>query len=117
MTTTVVNATKRGGKRPEFDAYTGRGPCPCEQRVCPHGGGLGNPFDRDLIAFLDYAVERIRTQPGYRAAVSELRGKRLACWCVDVTPARGRRPQCHAEVLARLAEGEDPSTIRADLEG
>ena len=64
----------------------------------------GNPFhmqaesDRDevCVRFLDYAIDRNRTDPNW---LKPLRGKDLACWC---TPKR-----CHAETLLLLANEEE----------
>jgi hypothetical protein len=68
----------------------------------------GNPFShlrvgassaRFYVASRDAAVDAyekwIMQQPELMAALSELRGKDLVCWCA---PAR-----CHADVLLRLA--------------
>lgn len=101
--------------------YVGRGRCPCKLRPCPHilwsdlGGPLrkidfGNPFNfqehgpRAMLLFLDYLAANETLQ----AIVSErLRNSVLACWCAP-------RP-CHAEVYARLADGEPLSKIREDM--
>ena len=42
-----------------------------------------------------------------RRARRELAGKSLGCWCVDWEPGQAFGRPCHAEVLARLANGED----------
>lgn len=57
----------------------------------------GNPFvlgpdgDRDTV-IRRYAEEHLPYQPSLLAALSELRGKTLGCWCA---PAR-----CHGDALA-----------------
>lgn len=106
----VVNVTKRAGKRPEWDVYVGRGACPCGERACPHGAtGWGNPCaGRPLVVYVDHLATRLRHQPAFRRALAELRGKRLGCWCAP--------DPCHADILARLADGEDIRAIRAEYE-
>lgn len=107
----VVNVRKHPRwNRDAWDVYVGRGACPCGSRACPHGPtGFGNPcVGEPLLAYVDHVAERLRTQPGFRRAVNDLRGKRLGCWCAP--------EPCHAEVLARLADGEDIRTIRRDYE-
>jgi hypothetical protein len=84
-------------KRDSYDVYIGR------------PSKWGNPFShkngtraRFKVATRDEAVdayaEWIKTQPHLMAALPELRGKTLGCWCA---PQR-----CHGDVLAMLAEGE-----------
>lgn len=60
----------------------------------------GNPFrigpdgDRDEVC--DKHAEWIKTQPQLLAALGELKGKRLGCWCAPL--------RCHGDTLAKLAE-------------
>ena len=60
----------------------------------------GNPFmigpdgDRDEVC--DKHEAWIQTQPQLLAALGELKGKRLGCWCAPL--------RCHGDTLARLAE-------------
>lgn len=82
-------------KRDDYDVYIGR------------GSKWGNPFthlplDGTMASFQvktrEEAIKRYRdwilTQPSLMAALPELKGKRLGCWC---------RPQaCHGEVLVEL---------------
>jgi hypothetical protein len=79
-------------KREPFDIYIGR------------PSKWGNPFEigkdgnRDDVVRM-YA-EWIQTQPELLAAVPELRGKVLGCWCAPRS--------CHGDVLVHLAEeGKD----------
>lgn len=68
----------------------------------------GNPFShlrgqrtlaKFLVATRSEAIRRyedwVRDQPGLMAALPELRGKVLGCWC-EPSP-------CHGEILVRLA--------------
>lgn len=82
--TTVVQVNEPGG----YDVYIGR------------PSKWGNPFRMkkehqrgDVVA--RYAAY-IQTRPDLLAALSELRGKRLACYCAP-------KP-CHGDVLAALAD-------------
>jgi len=80
-------------------------------------GWLGNPhkLEDDDVADRHDAVEKFRADfearpdasPEFRAAVADLQGEVLGCWCQRLD-ADG--PACHAEVIAewadRLAEQE-----------
>lgn len=59
----------------------------------------GNPFVIGKYYLREEAVadyeKWIKTQPQLMAALPELRGKDLVCWCAPC--------QCHADVLLRLA--------------
>ena len=60
----------------------------------------GNPFkigkDGTREEVIDKYAEWIVVQPELMAALPDLRGKRLGCWC---------KPQaCHGDVLAALAD-------------
>lgn len=81
-------------KKEPYDIYIGR------------PSKWGNPFSHKdgtlaeyRVATRDEAVERyaewVLEQPELVAALGELRGKVLGCWC---KPAR-----CHGDVLERLA--------------
>jgi Domain of unknown function (DUF4326) len=75
-------------KRKPFDVYIGR------------PSKWGNPFVIGMDGTRTEVISRyeawLRTQPDLLAALPELRGKVLGCWCV---------PQaCHGDVLIRLAE-------------
>jgi hypothetical protein len=90
--TTVVHC-----KREPYEIYIGR------------PSKWGNPFghkpgttaavtveDRDE-AIRQYEIW-IKTQPQLMAALPELKGRVLGCWCAPKA--------CHGHVLARLANGE-----------
>lgn len=107
-------------KRDPFDIYVGRGECPCKRPIgvprCAHhqGDDWGNPFAlamwgplECMTKFFDMLAE---SGPGLHGYIRDrLRGKVLGCWC------KGRYPVCHAEALARLADGEALDAIRADM--
>ena len=64
----------------------------------------GNPFiigrDGTRADVIVKYEQWLRQQPELMAALTELRGKTLGCWCA---------PQpCHGDVLARLADKLDP---------
>jgi hypothetical protein len=84
MTTRVVNMTS--AKR--FDVRIDR------------ATKWGNPFYVGRHGSRQQVIERyetyIRNQPDLMAALSELKGKTLGCWCKPLP--------CHGDVLARLAE-------------
>lgn len=61
----------------------------------------GNPFVLGKDGTREEVIAKfeawIQTQPALMAALPELRGKVLGCWCAP-------KP-CHGDVLVRLAEG------------
>ncbi len=78
-------------KREKFDVYIGR------------GGKWGNPFvlgkdgtREEVIAKYEAWLAR---QSHLIAALPELRGKVLGCWCAPQS--------CHGDVLLRLANAEN----------
>lgn len=91
MTTRVVHC-----KREPYDVYIGRG----------RGSKWGNPFTFKPDTLAQFVVPKdevltryeawLREQPELMAALHELRGKVLGCWCAP-------RP-CHGDILARLAD-------------
>jgi hypothetical protein len=83
----ALNA-KRVGKRPAADrVYVGR------------PGKWGNPFVIGRDGTRDDVIAKYRAwimaQPLLLAALPELRGKHLVCWCAPEA--------CHADVLIELA--------------
>lgn len=89
MTTTVVHCRKAA-----YDVYIGR------------PSKWGNPFSYKQGTLAEYVLPReqvipayeawVRQQPHLMAALGELRGKVLGCWC--------KPGPCHGDVLARLAD-------------
>lgn len=74
-------------RRSRFDVYVGR---PTK---------WGNPFIIDQDGTREQCIAKYRawivTQPDLMAALPELRGKTLGCYCAPAP--------CHADVLAELA--------------
>jgi len=77
-------------RRAPFDVFIGR------------PSKWGNPFEIGKHGTRAWVIRRyeewIKTQPELMAALPELRGKVLGCWCAP-------KP-CHGDVLARLANVE-----------
>jgi len=92
--TTVVNI--KSGE--PYDVYIGRAvPRKGLKRSVWHNPySIGRDGDRDEVIAM-YEIY-LRSRPDLMARLSELRGKRLGCWC---SPAA-----CHGNVLARLADVE-----------
>ncbi len=79
------------------DVYIGR----ANRRFGLAGSKWANPFRIERgVRTRQQAIDEYRSyvqgRPELMAALPELRGRRLACWC---TPA-----PCHGDVLAELAE-------------
>lgn len=91
--TTVVNL--RSGD--EYDVYIGRGP----------NSKWGNPFvigkDGSRKEVIDKYREWIKTQPHLMNSLHELKGMRLACFCVPKL--------CHGHVLAELADSAQEDMV------
>ncbi len=83
MTNRVVHC-----KRQPYDVYIGR------------PGKWGNPFvlkrESDRAAALEQYRAWVMRQPELMAALGELRGKVLGCWCAPRL--------CHGDVLVELAD-------------
>lgn len=83
MKTTVVHC-----KREPYDIYIGR------------PGIWGNPFvigrDGTRGEVVNKYREYLETRPDLLSRLSDLRGKRLGCFCAP--------NQCHGDVLAELAD-------------
>lgn len=100
MKTTVVNLRKE-----PYDVYIGR---PGRGEA----GLFGNPFwksdesgrDEAIAKFEVYFLDRVESDPAYRAAVLALKGLRLGCFCAP--------KHCHGDVIARWldcdSQGEKP---------
>jgi Domain of unknown function (DUF4326) len=83
------------------DVYIGR-----KHPRFPEGSKWANPFRIDKDGTRDEVIAKyeawLLTQPELVAALPELRGKVLGCWC---HPKR-----CHGDVLARLADHTEGAT-------
>jgi len=92
------------------DVYVGRGPGGRDMTETPVGerGWLGNPFTVDdydrtesIARFRTTFEERLIEDDEFRAAVRELSGDVLGCWCQRLDEDE---PACHAEVIAEHAD-------------
>ena len=72
----------------------------------------GNPFeigkDGDRAEVIQKYREWVATQPNLMAALPELRGKVLGCWCAPKA--------CHGDVLVSLANDKDLARRALDSE-
>jgi len=96
MKTRVVHC-----KRERYDIYAGR------------PSKWGNPFrvvTGDRVSPLEKYQVWIMRQPHLLEAISELRGKVIACWCKPPAGFCGRL-MCHAQILAGLADGMSPESV------
>jgi hypothetical protein len=95
----VVNL--RDGEPPNGAVYIGR----AASRRGLKASKWGNPYREGIDGTLaeciaKYEFGHLPAHPELVAALPELRGRDLACWCAP-------KP-CHGEVLLRLANGGDP---------
>lgn len=111
---TPVRLRRKGGVViQDCDIYVGR---------AQHQGGWhldssiwANPYKVAKDGALDEVCTKyywyVRGRPDLMTQLPELYGKRLGCWCDIVEQHRPlldrlNRPQCHAEVLMRLAHDQ-----------
>lgn len=98
-------------KADETDVYAGRGPDGRHMLsdVRPgERGWLGNPFtledhsrEESIQRFRDHFTDKIQHDGAFAAAVADLSGKTLGCWCQRLDE---NTPACHAEVIAETAD-------------
>lgn len=82
-------------------------------------GWLGNPHTLEnrtraesIDLFRDDFEAKLRGDDEFRAAVADLSGKTLGCWCQRLEEDN---PACHAEVIAEAADRlDDDPELRAD---
>lgn len=88
-------------KKQPFDVYIGR------------PSKWGNPFvvgeDGTRSQVIEKYRQWVKTQPKLMAAIPELKGKTLGCWCAP-------KP-CHGDVLAELANGTDQPELDLQIDG
>lgn len=91
--TRVVNCRKE-----EYDVLVGR------------PSKWGNPFeigkDGNRYEVIMKYKEWIQTQPELLAALGELKGKRLGCFCVPKA--------CHGSILAQMADALEDTNVRGN---
>lgn len=105
MPTTVVHVNDPAG----FDVYIGRA---VRRRGIP-ASKWGNPYPL-AMGTREQVIEAYRrhlmVSPELLAALPELRGLRLGCWCAPkgVALSASDPPVCHGQVLAALADAGEP---------
>ena len=93
----VLNLRGRRGVVPDGAVYIGgrlyRGPwrLPASKWANPYEIGRDGTRDEVIVEYRAYLLQ----QPALMAALPELRGKDLACWCAPLP--------CHGDVLLDLA--------------
>jgi len=90
-------------KRAPFDVYIGR----AMSSQGFNASKWGNPFkigrDGTRAEVIAKYEAHLRSRPDLMAALPELRGKVLGCWCAP--------DPCHGDVLARLANAPLPGYV------
>jgi hypothetical protein len=93
--------------------YVGRAMPRVGRPFVAHASPLANPYvegrDGNLEDVLAKYEDHVLSRPDLMALLPWLRGRVLACWCLDdpdpvATLAKGRGLKCHAQLLADLAE-------------
>jgi hypothetical protein len=97
----IQRKRSKGWKMPMDTVVVTRGtkwgnPAIVNARVRPGSGGAHAPNFPTAEEAVDFFREYIKHCPDLIAALPELRGKHLACWC-------GAGQPCHADVLLKLA--------------
>lgn len=110
-------------QRDDVDVYIGRDRRDGELKHLNNtsieaGGWLGNPYrledgyssTESVELFEEDLVDRIEADPEFRAALVDLQGSVLGCWCQELDEDE---PSCHGEIIAkhidRLAAAEEGS--------
>lgn len=98
-------------KADETDVYVGRGQNGRHMMSVDNPGKrgwLGNPHrvddwgrERSIERFRETFVEKLRRDKEFAAAVADLSGKTLGCWCQRL---EDDEPACHGEVIAEHAD-------------
>ena len=111
MKTSVVDIHKVKGVRPEYDVYIGRAlkPFMDKEGEFTKDSKWANyytfkEYGENALKFyeIDFRVIIERHSESYD--LSELKGKRLGCWCI--TTDSYENPVCHGQILMKLiAEG------------
>ena len=124
---TTVGIYKRGSQVPDGSVYVGRGTRrphllePCQW------GAFGNPYRlpdkpapadlRECLRLYLNDLELRLENLSFAKAVSDLRNKRLLCYCVDwdgdVDTILRDGVKCHGQCLAMVADGYSLAAIRA----
>jgi hypothetical protein len=61
---------------------------------------------RAIAAYLSAFLDRVQADDGFRDAVDDLRGKRVACWCRGVSQDRTPSNWCHLDVVEAYLAGD-----------
>lgn len=103
-TTTVVHCY-----RDTFDVYIGRyNPKFGSSKWCnPFKMGVDGDRDEVLKKFSKY----IKSNKELMAALPELKGKRLGCYCKPFDGFKGKL-LCHGQILAGLCDGINPQEVK-----
>jgi hypothetical protein len=103
----VMDATRVGHWRRDraaCEVYVGRG-SPWGNPYTWEGGAARSRYPVIEVADPLAAYEaHVRATPALMAALPELRGKVLGCYCVRLG-TKSRVERCHGHVLARMADG------------
>lgn len=110
MSTRVINTRRHK----ELHVYVGRpqkfGSPIVLGRECPECGEVHRDKASTIPCFRQYLRWRMRDDWRFAKAVRELKGETLGCFCVERPwwTDQGGEIVCHAQVLALVAEGEEP---------
>ena len=85
--------------RGSYDVYIGRANRRYRLAASPWANLYREGRDGDRGEVIAKYEDWLRSQPALMAALPELRGKVLGCWCAP--------EPCHGDVLLRLANGGD----------
>lgn len=99
-------------KNEDIDVYGGRGTRQATLLGTPVGkdGWLGNPYRLDqhgdraevIARYVPDFYARLEREPEFRAAVKQLDGKRVGCWCRH---SHENSPHCHLDVIDQFLRG------------
>lgn len=111
-----------------YDIYIGRGrggDGHLNNTEISETGWLGNPYrigdhggvhtrDQSLARYSQDVLSRVETDPTFAAALADLKGQRLACYCRQSSESE---PDCHGDVLVRIIDALRPANSEGHIAG
>jgi len=100
----------------QYDVYVGRG-SPWGNPYVRRGKARQSAYDVQEVEDPVAAYEAyLKTRPDLLRLLPELRGKILGCWCYKLGERLPSPERCHAQVLARLADGRPAEAPQRPVE-
>jgi hypothetical protein len=110
-----------------YDVYIGRGDggnAHLKNTEIGETGWLGNPYrldghggihtrEQSLKHYCQDVLSRVETDPAFAAALADLKGQRLACYCRQSNESE---PNCHGDILVQVIDALRPTDAEGGTE-